>query len=280
MRLQIAYSLDVSDTVLLLCHGVLSRQSNEMSLMVASDDSLPTQHVIAAASPSERTHRLDWRLLREIEAPYVVFSAACSSGSILTEDLGEHVGIFGALRLCGTRAVVAPAWDVRANDVVPILEAVVLLYLRRGRSLIACLKEAGDQAGKHLPPLASVPLASPSAAGRLRDIASANTVQTADIMPLVGAVVRDRGVLGRGCGGLDHPRRCRAICRSAATGMREKVEIPEWAGQMVLAAHRTVVGSGLTAVTVETVTLGPAEPDGLSAAPRRGAICDRDLRLR
>ena len=143
--------LDVSDTVLLLCHGVLSRQSNEMSLMVASDDSLPTQHVIAAASPSERTHQLDWQLLREMETPYVVFSAACSSGSILTEDLGEHVGIFGALRLCGTRAVVAPAWDVRANDVVPILEAVVLLYLRRGRSLIACLKEAGDQAGKHLP---------------------------------------------------------------------------------------------------------------------------------
>jgi hypothetical protein len=29
--------LDVSDTVHLLCHGVLSRQSNEMSLMVASD---------------------------------------------------------------------------------------------------------------------------------------------------------------------------------------------------------------------------------------------------
>jgi hypothetical protein len=39
--------------------------------------------------------------------------------------------------------------------------------------------------------------------------------------------------------------------------MREKVEILERAGQMVLAAHRTVVGSGLTAVTVETVTLDP-----------------------
>src|SRR5215204_3588068 len=37
--------------------------------------------------------------------------------------------------------------------------------------------------------------------------------------------------------------------------MREKVEILERAGQMVLAAHRTAVGSGLTAVTVETVTL-------------------------
>ena len=39
--------------------------------------------------------------------------------------------------------------------------------------------------------------------------------------------------------------------------MREKVEILERAGQMVLAAHRTPVGSGLTAVTVETVTLDP-----------------------
>jgi hypothetical protein len=104
----------------------------------------------------------------------------------------------------------------------------------------------------------------------LRDIASANTVQTADIMPLVGAVVRDRGVLGRGCGGLDHPRRCRAICRSAATGMREKVEIPEWAGQMVLAAHRTPVGSGLTAVTVETVTLDP--PNRMGFRLLRGPV--------
>jgi hypothetical protein len=39
--------------------------------------------------------------------------------------------------------------------------------------------------------------------------------------------------------------------------MREKVEILERAGQMVLAAHRTPVGSGLTAVTVETITLNP-----------------------
>jgi hypothetical protein len=39
--------------------------------------------------------------------------------------------------------------------------------------------------------------------------------------------------------------------------MREKVEILERAGQMVLAAHRTAVGSGLTTVTVETVTLEP-----------------------
>ena len=39
--------------------------------------------------------------------------------------------------------------------------------------------------------------------------------------------------------------------------MGEKVEILERAGQMVLAAHRSAVGSGLTTVTVETVTLEP-----------------------
>ena len=44
--------------------------------------------------------------------------------------------------------------------------------------------------------------------------------------------------------------------------MQEKVEILERAGQMVLAAHRTGVGSGLTAVTVETVTLDPPNQMG------------------
>jgi hypothetical protein len=39
--------------------------------------------------------------------------------------------------------------------------------------------------------------------------------------------------------------------------MQEKVEILESVGQMVLAAHRTAAGSGLTAVTVEAVTLDP-----------------------
>jgi hypothetical protein len=39
--------------------------------------------------------------------------------------------------------------------------------------------------------------------------------------------------------------------------MQEKAEILERTGQMVPAVHRTAVGSGLTAVTVETVTLDP-----------------------
>jgi hypothetical protein len=62
--------------------------------------------------------------------------------------------------------------------------------------------------------------------------------------------------------------------------MREKVEILERAGQMVLAAHRTPVGSGLTAVTVETVTLDPPKRMGFRLL--RGPVLsrDRDLHLR
>jgi len=41
--------------------------------------------------------------------------------------------------------------------------------------------------------------------------------------------------------------------------MREKVQILERAGDMVLAAHRTPIGGRLTAVTVETVVLDPPE---------------------
>jgi hypothetical protein len=52
--------------------------------------------------------------------------------------------------------------------------------------------------------------------------------------------------------------------------MREKVGILERAGQMVLAAHRTVVASGLTAVTVETVTLDP--PNRMGFRLLRGPV--------
>ncbi len=52
--------------------------------------------------------------------------------------------------------------------------------------------------------------------------------------------------------------------------MQEKVEILERAGQMVLAVHRTALGSGLTAVTVETVTLDP--PNRMDFRSLRGPV--------
>lgn len=52
--------------------------------------------------------------------------------------------------------------------------------------------------------------------------------------------------------------------------MREKVEILERTDHMVLAAHRTPVGGGLTAITVETVTFEP--PDRIGFRLLRGPV--------
>jgi hypothetical protein len=52
--------------------------------------------------------------------------------------------------------------------------------------------------------------------------------------------------------------------------MSEKVQILERAEGMVLAAHRTPVGGGLTAVTVETVALTP--PDEIRFRLLRGPV--------
>jgi hypothetical protein len=41
--------------------------------------------------------------------------------------------------------------------------------------------------------------------------------------------------------------------------MRDKVQILERSGEMIVAAHRTPLGAGLTAVTVESVVLAPPE---------------------
>lgn len=41
--------------------------------------------------------------------------------------------------------------------------------------------------------------------------------------------------------------------------MREKVQILERSGDVIVAAHRTALGAGLTAVTVESVVLAPPE---------------------
>ena len=52
--------------------------------------------------------------------------------------------------------------------------------------------------------------------------------------------------------------------------MREQVHVLAPSGPMLLATHRTPIRGRLTAVTVETVVLGPARPDPFSARARPG----------
>jgi hypothetical protein len=87
-----------------------------------------------------------------------------------------------------------------------------------------------------------------------------------EAVPMWIATVRNGSVLI-----ISDSARCAAPYANRQTrAMREKVEILERAGQMVLAAHRTPVGSGLTAVTVETVTLDP--PNRMGFRLQRGPV--------
>jgi hypothetical protein len=87
-----------------------------------------------------------------------------------------------------------------------------------------------------------------------------------EAVPMWIATVRNGSVLI-----ISDSARCAAPYANRQTrAMREKVEILERAGQMVLAAHRTPVGSGLTAVTVETVTLDP--PNRMGFRLLRGPV--------
>jgi tetratricopeptide (TPR) repeat protein len=144
--------LGTCDLVKLQCHGFLAADDHELALMLADAGDLPLQHTVAAAAPGEAGHRFSWRDAQRIDAaPALVLSAACSSGASLIGGLGERCGMYGALRLRGTRAVVAPAWDGVAEDVLALLDDVIARRLRGEGSLAACVKAAGEAAQGMLP---------------------------------------------------------------------------------------------------------------------------------
>jgi hypothetical protein len=120
-----------------------------MALMVAANGQLPPQETVAVARMIE--HRLSWRDLQRLEsAPDVVLSAACSSGASLVGGLGERLGLYGALRHAGTRAVVAPAWDCIADDTLLMLDQVYEI-VARGVPLGVAVKQVADDASHSFP---------------------------------------------------------------------------------------------------------------------------------
>lgn len=140
-----------TDLATVLCHGLIDPVQRELALLVAFDGQLPSQHPIAAASAHGRSHRLTWQALQAIDrGPAVILSGACSTGQGLIGGMGERLGLFGALRSRGTRAVVAPAWDAVAADVPAQLGEVRALLLD-GVPLARAVKRVGDRYAERLP---------------------------------------------------------------------------------------------------------------------------------
>src|SRR5206468_2862388 len=106
-----------------LCHGFVDPDDDIVALMVAHDNELPLGNSVAANTSFGQRHRFDWRDCQPLKsAPVVLFSAACGSGQSHHAGFGEMLGLFSTLRRAGTRAVVAPRWDIEPKVVLPILD--------------------------------------------------------------------------------------------------------------------------------------------------------------
>lgn len=142
--------MDSVDVALLLCHGYRPWRGEEIGLMLAHESQLPLADAVSSAKVLAG-HLFSWRdCLRLKRAPRTVLSAACSSAHGYGAGLGDRLGLFNALRQAGTTAMVAPAWDVEAIDVLPVLDEVTARYLR-GEPLGQALRAACQDAAHALP---------------------------------------------------------------------------------------------------------------------------------
>ena len=139
--------------VKVLCHGYVDPADKQVALMLAHDGSLPLADSVAAATGEGRRHRFGWKECAALHrAPKLVFSAACSSGQAHPGGLGERLGLFAGLRRAGTRTFVAPRWNIRPTDVLPILDDAIARYLTHAASPGQALNEACAEAAKSQPP--------------------------------------------------------------------------------------------------------------------------------
>lgn len=148
----VARIMATTDVTKLLCHGYVDPVDGEVALMIAHDGGLPLAHSVASASEFGIGHRLSWRDFQVFTAaPPIVFSAACSTGISHLGGLGERLGFFSGLRHVGTRALVAPQWNIVAASVIPILDEALENYVVQGGTLAQALRSACLAAEKNNP---------------------------------------------------------------------------------------------------------------------------------
>ncbi|MFC7529760.1 CHAT domain-containing protein [Actinoplanes sp. GCM10030250] len=132
--------LAATDVAVLLCHGRKTDAGSEVGLMLAHGGLLPPSDSVAAGLVPG--HFFGWRdALRLDRASRTVLSAACSSGHGFGAGLGDRLGLATALRQAGTTAMVAPAWEIDAAEILPLLDDITERYLR-GEPLGRALRDA------------------------------------------------------------------------------------------------------------------------------------------
>ena len=133
-RQRVSELLGESGLAKVLCHGFVQPKSYEVAWLVGDGRALPSAKAVELGRRQGAAHLLSWRDAAKLDrSADVVFSAACSSGQSHLAGVGERIGLMAGLRTGGTRALVAPRWDIVAGDVLPILDDALERYWRSGK---------------------------------------------------------------------------------------------------------------------------------------------------
>jgi hypothetical protein len=137
----------------LICHGCVDTATKTVAWQVANGGDLPLAHSHASVSKRGRQHWLRWQDCQRLAAsPQFVFSCACSSGFSYSGGRGERLSLFSTLRGHGTRAVVAPLWDLIPSTALPLLDDVIERHIRGEDLALAVLHASAAAAENGAPP--------------------------------------------------------------------------------------------------------------------------------
>lgn len=142
-----------TDLCVVLCHGYAPANEPGVAWLLADSAVLPLRGSVEAASEMGRRHQFTWRDCDALEAASpVIVSAACSTASAHFAGAGEQLGLYSALRRHGTRALIAPRWEIPASAVLPVFSDVVRQIAAEGQSPASAVRNASLKAAEHLPP--------------------------------------------------------------------------------------------------------------------------------
>jgi CHAT domain len=151
--------LAASDVAFVASHGFHFEDGGEVAWVLAHRGGLPGKSGALVQVGDGAVNHLSWRDIERLKStPQIVFSAACSSGRAIVVGLGERIGLYQSLSSRGTQTLVAPAWDVEADLVMPIAVRALELHLERPMTLANAVREACSAANKDLPAWCAWPL--------------------------------------------------------------------------------------------------------------------------
>jgi tetratricopeptide (TPR) repeat protein len=141
-----------TDLCVVLCHGYAPANEPGVAWLLADSGALPLRGSAEAASRLGRRHQFTWRDCDALEAASaVIVSAACSTASAHYAGAGEQLGLYSALRRHGTRAFIAPRWDIPASAVLPVYSDAIRRMVQDGDTPASAVRSASLTAADRLP---------------------------------------------------------------------------------------------------------------------------------